>query len=138
MAWGLSAPRATNNYCYVRDVVDGILAALRHGQAGRRYILGGQVLSYFQAWRIFAEVTGGTPPVFPAGPLVRMAAGYFGDLRTKLTGREPDVNSAATAISGRKRNFTSARAEAELGYRPRPLGEAAAAAWKWFRENGYV
>jgi dihydroflavonol-4-reductase len=136
--WGLFAPLGTNTYCDVRDVVDGILAALRRGQPGRRYILGGQVLSYFQAWRIFAQVTGGTPPVFPAGPMARMAAGYFGDLTARLTGREPDVNSAATAISGQKRNFTSARAEAELGYRPRPLSEAAAAAWKWFRENGYA
>jgi dihydroflavonol-4-reductase len=136
--WGLFAPPGSNNYCDVRDVVSGILAAFERGQSGRRYILGGQTLSYFQAWRIFAAATGGTPPVFPAGPLARMAAGYLGDLRARLTGREPDVNSAATAIAGQKRNFTSARAEAELDYRCRPLAQSAADAWAWFRANGYA
>lgn len=136
--WGLFAPLGTNNYCDVRDVVSGILAAVGKGRPGRRYILGGERLSYFQAWRIFADVTGGTPPVIPAGPLMRIVAGYFGDARAKLLGSEPDINSASTATSAQKRNFTSARAEAELGYRPRGLREAATDAWTWFREHGYV
>ena len=136
--WGLFAPLGANSYCDVRDVADGILATIRNGQAGRRYILGGELLTYFQAWRVFAEVTGGTPPVFPAGPMVRIAAGYFGDMVTRLTGREPDVNSAATAISAQRRNFSNDRARQELNYRPRPLREAAADAWDWFRENGYA
>jgi dihydroflavonol-4-reductase len=136
--WGLFAPLGANSYCDVRDVASGVLAAAGRGQPGRRYILGGEVLTYFQAWRVFADVTGGTPPVFPLGPFNRMAAGYFGDFVAKLTGHEPDVNSAATAISAQMRNFSSARAEQELGYRPRPLREAAADAWTWFRQNGYA
>jgi dihydroflavonol-4-reductase len=136
--WGLFAPLGANSYCDVRDVVTGILAALERGQPGRRYILGGQVLSYFQAWRIFAEVTGGTPPIVPIGAILRMGAGYAGDLVARLSGREGDINSAATAMSAQWRNFSSARAEAELGYRCRPLREAATDAWEWFRRNGYV
>ncbi len=136
--WGLFAPRGANSFCDVRDVASGILAALERGQPGRRYILGGQVLSYFQAWRTFAEVTGGTPPVMPAGRLMGTGAGWVGDLATRLTGREGDVNSAATALSAQWRNFSNARAGTELGYRPRPLSEAAADAWTWFRTNGYV
>jgi len=76
--------------------------------------------------------------VFPAGPIVRVAAGLVGDMVTRLTGHEPDVNSAATAIAAQRRNFTSARAERELGYRPRPLLQSATDAWHWFRQNGYV
>jgi dihydroflavonol-4-reductase len=136
--WGLFAPTGANSYCDARDVAAGIATALAHGRPGRRYILGGELLSYFQAWRVFARVTGGTPPLFPAGPLMRIGAGRFGDLVGALTGREPDVNSASTAIAAQVRNFSSARAEAELGYRRRPLDEAAQAAWDWFRENGYV
>jgi dihydroflavonol-4-reductase len=136
--WGLWAPLGSNSYCDVRDVASGILAAVERGEPGRRYILAGEVLSYFQAWRVFAEVTGGTPPMFPAGPLVRIGAGAFGDFMARVTGREPDVNSAATAISAQKRNFSSQRARDELDYRPRPLRQAAADAWAWFRANGYV
>ncbi len=136
--WGLFAPLGANSYCDVRDVVAGILAAAERGQPGRRYILGGQVLSYFQAWRIIAEVTGATPPLIPAGPLLRKGAGWVGDVITRLTGSEPDLNSAAAALGAQWRSFSSARAEAELGYRARPLREAVADAWAWFLANGYV
>ncbi len=136
--WGLWVPTGGNCFCDVRDVADGIVSALERARPGERYILGGHMLSYRQAWRIFAEVSGGTPPVFPIGPLIRYGAGYVGDITGKLTGREPIVNSAATAIASRKRSFSSAKAESELGYRVRPLRESAADAWQWFRENGYV
>jgi nucleoside-diphosphate-sugar epimerase len=136
--WGAFAPRGINCFCDVRDVSAGILAVANHGQSGRRYILGGQMLTYFQAWRIFAKATGATRPVISIGPIVPMGAGYVGDLVGKLTGREPDVNSASAAMSAQRRNFTSARAEAELGYRCRPLHESAQDAWSWFREHGYA
>ncbi len=135
---GLVAPLGTNNYCDVRDVAQGILNAADHGATGRRYILGGERLTYFQAWRIFAKITRAFPPLLPAGPLVRLAAGACGDLWTRLSGRELDVNSAATAIASQSRNFVSTRAEKELGYRSRPLTEAAEAAWHWFREHSYA
>lgn len=136
--WGLFAPLGANCYCDVRDVATGIITAAERGSPGRRYILAGPSLSYFQAWRIFAVATGGTPPVFPAGPILRVAAGRVGDIVTTLTGREPDVNSAAAAVAAQKRYFSSERAERELGYRPRPLLESATDAWRWFRQNGYV
>jgi dihydroflavonol-4-reductase len=136
--WGLFAPLGANSYCDVRDVAAGILTALDKGQCGRRYVLAGEVLSYFQAWRTIAKVTGATPPLVPVGPLARKGAGFFGDALRWLTGREGDVNSAATAISAQWRNFSSARALAELGYQSRPLAASAADAWAWFRTNGYV
>jgi len=136
--WCLFAPLGANSYCDVRDVVSGILSAAKIGRPGRRYILAGETLSYFQAWRVFADVTGGTPPLFPAGPLARIGAGYFGDLAGRLLRREPDVNSAATAIAAQYRHVSSERAQAELGYQTRSLREAAADAWQWFREQRYV
>ncbi len=136
--WGLFAPLGANSYCDVRDVAAGILTALDRGQCGRRYVLAGEVLSYFKAWRIFAKATGATPPLAPVGPLARKGAGYCGDAFRWLTGREPDVNSAATAISAQWRNFSSARAQAELGFHSRPLAASSADAWAWFRANGYV
>jgi dihydroflavonol-4-reductase len=134
----LFAPLGKNNFCDVRDVAAGVLAAAERGVTGRRYILGGERLSYFQAWRVFARVTRAIPPLFPAGPLIRFAAGRCGDLWAKWTGHEGDINSAVTTSSAQSRNFQSTRAERELGYRSRPLAESAADAWQWFRENGYA
>lgn len=135
---GLLAPPGGNDFCDVRDVAQGILAAADQGQTGRRYILSGEPLSYFEAWQIFAEVTGARRPVGTARlPLVRFA-GWVGDLIRRLTGHELDLNSAAAKISTLPHHFSSARAERELGYRSRPAREAAQAAWSWFQEEGYA
>ncbi len=136
--WGLFVPTGGNCFCDVRDVAEGIIHALEEGKAGRRYIMAGEVLTYRQAWRVFADVSGGTPPVFPLGPLARWGAGYVGDALAVLTGREPLVNSAAITIAAQRRRFSSARAQAELGYRIRSLRESAADAWAWFRSHGYA
>ncbi len=128
----------SNCYCDVRDVASGILAAAERGVVGQRYILAGETLSYFQAWRVFAKVTGATPPVFPAGPMVRFVVGRAGDFVARLTGKESDINSAALAIAGQSRYFSSARAKAELGYGSRELAVSSEAAWKWFRDYGYA
>jgi dihydroflavonol-4-reductase len=132
------APRGGNDFCDVRDVAAGILAAAERGQCGRRYILGGESLSYLEAWRIFARVTGARGPFARGGPMAVIVAGMWGDMQHRLKGKEPDINSAATAMSGMHHHFTYARAAEELGYRPRSAKEAAEGAWAWFLENGYV
>ncbi|MEX0819150.1 MAG: NAD-dependent epimerase/dehydratase family protein, partial [Pirellulaceae bacterium] len=93
------APKGGGSVCDVRDVAAGILAALQRGVAGRRYILAGENLTYLDLWKRMAQVTGGSAPICRAGPLMRIMAGRSGDLLGKLTGREPDVNSAAVGMS---------------------------------------
>jgi dihydroflavonol-4-reductase len=135
---GMLAPRGGNDFCDVRDVVSGILAAAERGQPGRRYVLGGEPLSYLQAWRLFAQVIGVRGPICRAGPMMVWVAGKYGDVMRRATGREPDINSAATKISAEFHHYSFARAAGELGYAPRGAREAATAAWQWFRERGYV
>jgi dihydroflavonol-4-reductase len=135
---GLFAPPGSNDFVDVRDVAQGILSAMSRGQTGRRYILGGQALSYLDAWRIFARVSGRLQPLGIAPrPFVRMA-GWCGDLASLVTRRELPVNSAATGMSMLAHNFSCTRAEAELGYTRRPFEAAAQDAWDWFVGHGYV
>jgi dihydroflavonol-4-reductase len=135
---GLLPPPGGNDFCDVRDVAAGILQALDRGAAGRRYILGGEPLSYHQAWTMFAEVTGGRRPWRVAPRTLLELAGRAGDLWATLSRREGDLNSAAVEISRLEHHFSYARAAAELDYRPRPAREAAEAAWAWFVDHGYA
>jgi dihydroflavonol-4-reductase len=135
---GWFAPPGHFNVCDVRDVADGILAALDRGQNGRRYILGGETMSYLNAWRLFAEVTGARRPLCRIGPVVTRVAGWTGDLWGKLSGHEPDVNSAALALSRLPKHYTSDRARRELGYEPRPFRQSVEDAWAWFTAHGYA
>jgi len=134
----LLAPPGSNDFVDVRDVAAGILAAIDHGRTGRRYILGGHRHSYLEAWRLFARITGARSPLRSMRrPFVRFV-GRCGDLWGRITGREPDVNSAAVGMSCLDHVTTCRRAEQELGYTYRALEETVADAWDWFVAHGYT
>jgi dihydroflavonol-4-reductase len=135
---GLFAPRGWYSVCDVRDVAAGILVAMERGRTGRRYILAGKNVTYFEAWRLFADVSGARRPWASVGPVLLWFAGLTGDLCTLLTGREPDVNSGAIALARVPECFSSRRAESELDYRTRPFRDTVQDAWAWFQKNGFV
>ena len=132
------APRGHGSFCDVRDVAAGILAAIERGARGRRYILAGTTLSYLDAFRLFADVTGRRRPLGRPGPLVAYLAGRVGDLQTRLSGREPVINSTAVAVAALPKAYSSRRAMNELGYTMRPLEETVRDTWAWFQANGYA
>lgn len=121
-----------------RDVAAGILAAGDSSAVGRRFILAGHNLTYRELFERFARLGGAIGPIIPAGPVVRAIGSFGGDLRGRLTGTEPGVNSASIALSKQEHCFSSLRAETELGYKIRPMEEIIQSAWEWFIENGYV
>jgi dihydroflavonol-4-reductase len=135
---GLMAPPGGNDFCDVRDVAEGILAAAERGQTGRRYILGGEPLSYYEAWTLFAEVTGAYRPLRVMRKPVLRTLGCLGSFWGRMTGREPDLNRASVAISIAEHHFSAARAIRELGYQARPIREAVVDAWDWFLRYGYI
>jgi len=136
--WAFLAPRGGNCFLDVRDAAIGVVAALERGQVGRRYILGGQNLTYLEAWRRIATIVGrrgpiGTVPT--AGTwLVGRAAGWWGLLR----GEEPAINPVSVAMGELPHFFDSARARAELGFPETDFDLAVSDAWRWFREHGYA
>jgi dihydroflavonol-4-reductase len=131
-------PVGAVSFCDVRDVAAGTLAAARVGQPGKRYILGGHNLCYREAWQQMARMVGKRGPISPMGPLFRAAAGPVLNLRTWLTGREGDANSAILMMGRQQHCFSSRRAMDELGYHVRPFDQTLADTWAWFRERGYA
>ncbi len=135
---GLMAPPSGNNVVDVRDVVGGILAAAEKGQTGHRYILGGENLTYLEAFTLFAEITGARRPWGIAPRWILESISRIGDFWGKVVGKEPEINSAAIAFGYVPHYFSSRKALRELGYSSRPVREAAIAAWDWFRKYGYA
>jgi dihydroflavonol-4-reductase len=132
------APAGGCSICDVRDVAAGTLAALERGRTGQNYILAGYNLSYLDIWRQFSKIGRHRPPIGRVGPAMRFLAGKTGDWIGRVTGREPDVNSAAIAMSTLCHYYESNRARVELDYANRPLDETLADAWQWFQQHGYV
>ena len=63
------------NLVDVRDVAAGLILAMERGQAGHRYILGGEGIALKQVLRIMAEISGRRAPRLPInGRLAEIAA----------------------------------------------------------------
>ena len=126
------------NLAHVDDVAEGHVAAFERGAIGRRFILGGQDVSLQMMLGEIAKQTGRKPPTIslPRAPLVPLAWGA--ELFGRLTGKEPFLTRDALRMSRYRMYFSSARAEAELGYHARPWPEAIADALGWFRLQGMI
>ncbi|TWT64980.1 NAD-dependent epimerase/dehydratase family protein [Allorhodopirellula solitaria] len=134
--WRPITPRGGCSVCDSRDVADAIIAAIDADvPSGRSYNLAGYNETYYHLWTEIGKRFGKPRPIMPAGPLQRMAASNYGDLRAKWTGKETEVNSAAIALTSQYHWYDCSRAQTELGYRNRPLDETLDDAAAWIRER---
>jgi dihydroflavonol-4-reductase len=126
------------NVVHVDDVAAGHLLALRHGQIGERYILGGENMTLAAILAEVARLTHRRPPTIklPIAPLMPLA--FIAEGVARLTGREPFVTGDGLRMARKRMFFSSAKAMHELGYAPRPAAAALADAVAWFRAAGYL
>jgi dihydroflavonol-4-reductase len=126
------------NLVHVDDVATGHLLAFDKGRVGARYILGGQDVMLGDMLAEIAAIVGRKPPTIriPRGPLFPLA--WLNEQVARVTGGDPFLNMDSLRMAKHRMFFTSAKAEAELGYRARPHREALADAIAWFRGAGMV
>ncbi|MFL5329720.1 MAG: NAD-dependent epimerase/dehydratase family protein [Gemmataceae bacterium] len=124
------------NLVDVRDVAAGHMLAAERGQAGRRYILGGENYSVAQFTRMLADVAGMRPRALPLLPITVMwAAALVAQAHSRKTGREPYPSFQHIRLSRYSWFVKSDRAMRELGYRPRPLHETVRDFYQWFAQR---
>lgn len=126
------------NLVHVDDVAAGHVLAFDKGQVGARYILGGQDVMLGDMLAEIAAIVGRKPPVIriPRAPLFPFA--WVNEQIARVTGGDPFLNMDSLKMAKHRMFFTSAKAEAELGYTARPHREALADAIAWFRDAGMV
>jgi dihydroflavonol-4-reductase len=113
-----AAPPGGTSVVSVEDVVGGLMLAMARGQAGRRYILSAEQLTYHELLNRIARLVGG-PPVrwtLPAAlewPLAGAAA-----LASMVAPGLP-LTSHVIRFSFGYRYFSPARARDELGWVPK-------------------
>jgi dihydroflavonol-4-reductase len=127
------------NLVDVIDCAEGHLLAMEKAQPGERYILGGENLTLKQILDKLGAITGLPSPKIKLPYAVAFATGVVDTLVTgKIRKREPRVTIDAVRMGRKKMFVTSAKAERELGWNPRPVDESLRRAVEWFRANGYV
>ncbi len=131
-------PTGGYNFVDVRDVAQGALAALEKGRAGECYILSGEVVSCERMLRTVADASGKKmlktrlPYWFVLGASF-LAEGYYALLR-----RPPAITHYAVTTLHSNSNFSSEKAQRELGVRFRPCEESLCDMTRWILQNHVV
>jgi dihydroflavonol-4-reductase len=126
------------NLVHVDDVAQGHLAALRRGNIGERYILGGENVHLRAMLADIAGMVGRRPPRlrFPIAAIYPIAFGA--ELWAKISGRTPFATIDGLRMARHPMFFTDAKARRDLGYTSRPYRDGIADAIAWFRQAGYL
>lgn len=126
------------NIVDVEDVAKGHLLACEYGTPGERYILGGENMTMREILEDLAEISDRSAPRTQIPYPVAMGFARLSTAWAALTGKPPRAPIDAVRMARKKMFVSSAKAERELGYRPRSAREALTNAVRWYRENGYA
>lgn len=116
------------NLVDVRDVAEGIILAYRNGRLGERYILGGENTDTVTVFRYLREVTDFNRSIWS---LSWEALEVLSDLSALIS--QPLVEKSVAAFYHYGFWASSEKAERELGYQHRTLGETLADAAAWYQ-----
>jgi len=124
------------SYSFVDDVAGAHVAALERGRSGERYCLCGENATLTQVFATVAELTGVPPPTRHIPYSLAWVLGYAAYLWAELTGHPPALTHETTRVFREDWAYTSAKAERELGYRPRSLRAGLESTVAWLKETG--
>jgi dihydroflavonol-4-reductase len=125
------------NWVHVRDVAEGHILAAEKGRLGERYILGHADGNWTmkQALAVLEELTGIPAPKYRVPHGLALAAAYFDEAFSAVTGRPPKAPLAGVRMAKYKMFFNPAKAIRELGLPQTSPREAFADAVQWFRHT---
>lgn len=110
------------NYAFIDDVVDGHIKAMHLGIGGEKYILGGENITYEEAFH-FIKSQIKKIHLIPLSLTAIKALGYIELLRTKITGKEPLITPDAAKRFFLNTSFSCQKAKSQLGYSVTPFAE---------------
>lgn len=121
------------NLVAVEDVARAHVTALTRGRTGERYVIGGENLTMDRIWEILAEITGNPMPKWRAPYALTLAVAYADEVRSRITGRAPDVPLEGVRLARERMYADSSQAERDLGYEPSSVRSALDRAVAWYR-----
>jgi len=119
----------------VRDVVDGLISAAKHGKRGESYILSGQKISVRYLLETVREITGKNFFQMKVPFDFAKFAALFTPMYYRLAHATPRFTPYSLEVLQSNSNISHAKATRELDYKPRPLYDSIRDAVKWFLEK---
>lgn len=127
------------NFVDVRSLADGFIAARDRGRAGERYLLGGENVSMRRLLDALEKLTGRKMPRAQLPYGVALLAGVVDTgLIARFSGKAPKAPLTGVRLAGRRVEFSSAKAKAELNWESAPFEDALKSALDWFAARGAI
>ena len=113
------------NLVDVRDVAAGLQLAMRRGQIGHRYILGGEAVSLGKLLEAIRAISGrkALGIQIPA-KIAHVTGAVMEFVADHATHRAPGATAEGVRIALRSRSLSIEKSQRELGYAPNPIGPA--------------
>ena len=123
----------------VRDVVQGMLLAEKHGRTGDRYILGGTQITIEDLFHQLAEMSTRSAPAFQLNAGAATMLAYPTKWLAGFLHNDPLITPEFVQDNfGKFLNFSSVKAEQELGYHTRSLLRILEDTINWLIAQGEV
>lgn len=127
------------NLIDVRDVANGMIAAMSLGKPGIRYLLGHENMLLSDWLRLLGESCGqDVPGINVPYPLALSAAWFSEYWSSYVTGKMPMATLTGVRLTQRSMHFDPAKSLSTLGIHPRPVRDSAKEAVNWYHEQGWL
>jgi dihydroflavonol-4-reductase len=110
------------NLVDVRDAAEGLILAMERGQAGHRYVLGGESIPLRRVLEVMAEISGRRVRCIQVnGKVAEMVTATLEFIADHVTRRPPSGTVEGVRIAMRAGALSIEKAQRELGYAPAPV-----------------
>lgn len=127
--------RSMGNYVYVDDVVEGHILAIEKGRSGENYILAGENVDYLTFFEVLSKISGKKYKLFKIPLLLMLPASSLMLIQARIFGTSPLIIPSLVKKFNDNFMLTSAKAEKELGYRPRSFEEGLKETLQWLNHG---
>ncbi len=131
-------PPGAGCFANVREVAKAHLKAAEVGLKGENYLLGGPHETFLAMVREIARILDMEPPHKTLPAIVIKTAARLKDLASRITGRPPDLTPEGAYFVCQDENFSSKKANDQLGYRARPITDSLIESYAWLKESGRI
>lgn len=122
------------NFVHVDDVAEGHFLALKKGQIGEKYILGGENLNFKEFLDAVSNLGGVKTVNIKLKTNLLYPFAYLNELLCNMfLNKNPSLTVDSLKMSEKKMFFSSIKAKNKLGYRPRPVKNAIKDAVDWMK-----
>lgn len=117
-------PNISTNFCFIDDIVNGHILAMKHGLGGEKYILGGENVSFKTFFQELRIISGTKAKLIEAPRYVIKMWAIIQWCKYLITKKEPFVTAKGIHHLFANKIYTNDKAKQKLGYQPTPLREA--------------